>query len=134
VRDHVEQLGEAEIEQLDLAVVGEHRVGSLDVAVEHVAPVRRREPAREADAELERRPPVDRHRDPIEGLAVDELVHQVRPPVDLADAIDRDHVRVLEPGDRTRLDEKRWRSTRLGSTDAMKLIATGRSSRVSWPT
>src|SRR5512140_3037861 len=59
-RSAVEQLGQPEIEQLDLAVVGEHRIGSLDVAVQHVAPVRGRESACEPDRELDRELAIDR--------------------------------------------------------------------------
>ena len=54
-RHHVgPQLGQAEVEQLDRAVLGDHRVGRLDVAVEHAARVGRGQPAGQPDAELER--------------------------------------------------------------------------------
>jgi hypothetical protein len=48
----VEQLGEAEVEELDLAALAEHGVGELDVAVQHAHAVGAGEAAGEADAEL----------------------------------------------------------------------------------
>jgi hypothetical protein len=102
----VEQLGEAEVEELDLAVVGEHRVGELDVAVQHAHAVRGRQAARQADAQLQHLAPRKRHRELAEALAADVLGDQEGMPLELADAVDHHHVRVLDASHRPRLDEE----------------------------
>ncbi len=72
-RRRVHQLGQAEVEQLDLAGLGEDRVGQLDVAVEHAVAVRRRQPAAQADRQLEHLARRQRHLDLAEVLAADVL-------------------------------------------------------------
>jgi hypothetical protein len=64
------------------------------------ARLRRREPVREAEPDAQDVAPRQGERGLIEALAIDELVRDVRPPVDLADPIDRDDVGVLQPRDR----------------------------------
>jgi hypothetical protein len=90
-----EQLGEPEVEQLDVAAVRHDRIGRLEIAVQDALAMRRREPTRKADRDLEEPRPRDRPRDLVEAVPADVLRDQVRPRADLADAVYRDDVRVL---------------------------------------
>ncbi len=49
-----ERLGQAEVEQLDLAVGGEHHVGRLEIAVDDAAVVSRFEAPRDLERQLQR--------------------------------------------------------------------------------
>jgi hypothetical protein len=69
---------EAEIEQLRATVVGEDRVGRLDIAVEDAAPVGRREPTRQVECDSEHLAPRQRSVDLVERLALHILRHQIR--------------------------------------------------------
>jgi hypothetical protein len=102
----IEDHRDPEVEQLGLAVLGQDRVGRFDVAVEHAAPVRRGEPARQIERDVEH--PLPRHRavELVERAAADVLGHQVGMAIDLGHPVDRDDVGVLEPRDRPRLLER----------------------------
>lgn len=68
--------------------------------------MRRREPARQIDRDLEHARPGDRFFGLLEAPAAHELGDQVRLLIELSDPIDRDHVRVLDPGRGARLDQE----------------------------
>jgi len=102
----IHQLGEAEVEQLRLSVVGKDGVRRLDVAMEDAAPVRGREAPGEALRDAQRPLPGRGLGEPIERLAPDELRDQVGLPERLADPVDGDDVGMLEPRDRACLEEE----------------------------
>jgi hypothetical protein len=97
----VDALGEAEVEDLHVPVVGHEDVVGLEVAVHDAASVRRGEPARD----LQR--PVDglllRHGRGVEPaaqrLALEQLGHGVGDAVVPAEVVDREDVRMRERGD-----------------------------------
>ena len=105
-RRHHLELGEAEVEELHLAAVAHHRVRQLDVAVQHALAVRRRQAPRQADPEPQRLAPRQRQAELRQALPADILGDQIRPPVELTDAVHRHHVRVLDPRRRPRLDHE----------------------------
>jgi hypothetical protein len=73
----LEEFGEAEVEELDLAGLAAHGVGELDVAMEHAHAVGAGEAAGEADAELEELLPGDGALEVVEALAADVLADDV---------------------------------------------------------
>ena len=97
----VDALGEAEVEDLDVAVVGHEDVVGLEVAVDDALAVR----GGEAPRDLER--PVDRlllrHGRAVElaaqRLALEQLGHGVGDAVVRAEVVDREDVRMRERGD-----------------------------------
>jgi hypothetical protein len=97
---------QAEVDELGDALGIDHHVAGLEVAVDDVAAMRRREPAREADRDLERLCPRHRLVEPVERRAADQLGHEVRPVVDRADPVDLDDVGVMDLGDRARLEQE----------------------------
>jgi hypothetical protein len=107
----VDDPGEPEVEELGAAFVGEDRVRRLDVAVKDPAAVRRGQPAREVERDVEDLSPRHRVVELIERTAVHVLGDQVGMSVNLGDSIDRDDVGAA------------------GSADAWtNFTATGRSS------
>ena len=105
-RRAVDDAGDAEVEQLDRPIIGQDRVGRLDVAMQHAAAMRRRQPPREVERDVE---DLARRRRPfelVERLAAHVLRDQVGTPRDMRDAVDRDDVGVLQPRDRARLVEE----------------------------
>ena len=68
--------------------------------------MRHREPACEADPDLDRLRRRHRLGQPAEGLAAHELGHQIRVTIDFTNSIDRHDVRVLESCSGAGLDEK----------------------------
>ena len=64
------------------------------------------ETAGDAEREIERAPPRYRTRQVVQRLARHQLVGQIRPAVDGADAVDAGDVRVVEASDRPRLVEE----------------------------
>ena len=107
--DLVFQRGDAEVGHLDGAVLEQHDVVGLDVAVDDAALVRVLERAGDLPGEMQRLPPAERaaalhihlERDPV-----DILHHEVFDVVRAADVVDRDDVVVGELGDRVRLREE----------------------------
>ena len=99
--------------------------------MQHAAPVRGGETAREPDADLQQARRRHRLRQLGERPAAHELGDQIRPPAHLADAVDGDDVGVREPRDRARLDEELLARAGRASAPAMNFTATGRSSSVS---
>ena len=102
------RLGEAEIEDLDDAVRRQDHVFGLQVAVDDAPRVRGGEPLGDLAGDLEglgEGRPASVEELP-QGLALEELHRQVRPPGVLADVVDRDDVRVVEGRGRARLGVK----------------------------
>ena len=99
------QLGEAEVEDLDAAVVGDEEVFGLEVAVDDAFQVRGREPMgdlqRAVDCLARREPPACELRP--ERLAFEELLDDVGSPLVRADVVDRGDVGVVEDARRLRL-------------------------------
>ncbi len=112
--DAVDDAGEPEVEQLDTAVVGQDRVGRLDVAVEDAAAMGGGEPAREVERDLEDLSRWQGSLELIERPATHILRHQIGMPRDLGDPIDRDDVGMLEPRDRPRFVEELGARHRIG--------------------
>ena len=110
----IHQLGEAEVEELRLSVVGEDGVRGLDVAVEDAAPVRGGEAPGEALRDAQRPLPGRGLGEPIQGLAADELRDQVRLSERLADPVDGDDVGMLEPREGPRFEEEALPLLRVG--------------------
>jgi hypothetical protein len=96
------ELGQPEVDQLDLTVAAAQHVARLEVAVQHAALVRRRQPARHPQTDAQHLRPRHRPR-ALEAAPRDVLVGEIAAPRDLADAKHRDHVRVLQPRQRPRL-------------------------------
>jgi hypothetical protein len=102
----IAQLGQPEVEQLGGALLGEHDIGGLEVAVEHALPVRGAEAAGELQRDVEDLLPGQRQLELVQALPAHELRGQVRPPPGPADAVDRQDVGVVQPGDGAGLDEE----------------------------
>ena len=104
-RTVIQDPGQAEVEQLHLAVAGQLDVGGLQVAVHDPSLVGGLEAqgdlARQRDRLRRRDRPA---RDAVgERLALDELHHDVVDVAGRADVVERADVRVLDGGDRARL-------------------------------
>jgi hypothetical protein len=102
----VDQPRDAEVEQLHHALGGEHGVGRLEVAMQQARSVCRGEPTREPYAEGEHAAPGHGSRQRGERLALEELTDEVRVLADFAHAVNRYHVGVGEPRDRSSLGEE----------------------------
>jgi hypothetical protein len=105
----VRQLGDAEVENLHIAVRGQHDVGRLHVAVDDAAVVRLAKASRHRGGDAQgvgggERPAGDRA---VERLALVASHHDVQlVVVGLADLVDRADVRMLERRGGTRLDHE----------------------------
>ena len=101
----VGQLRQAEVEHLDVIAVGDEQVGRLDVAVDDAAAVRGVERLGDLDREVEH--PRGRQRSffdqLLDGPPFEQLHHDERLPVVLAELVDRADVRVLQGGGEPRL-------------------------------
>ena len=100
--------GEAEVHDLDVAVLGEHHVGRLQVAVDDAPLVRRFERLgdllRHAQCFRERQRPGPQ---PLfERLAADELHRNAGAALERRDLVDRADERVIQGGGRARLAEQ----------------------------
>jgi len=98
-------LGEAEVEDLHPAVVGEEEVVGLDVAVDDALGVSGGEPVRNCGADLGRPLPAHagRRDRAAQALALEQLGDGEAGLAVAAEVVDREDVRVGEPGDRLRL-------------------------------
>lgn len=101
----VEDLRQAEVHELDSAVLREDGVRGLDVPVEDAAPVRRGEAPREPYRELQDLAPRHRPRELVEAHSGHELPGDEPPAVDLSDAVNRRDVWVLDARGRAGLVE-----------------------------
>jgi hypothetical protein len=115
----VEQRRKPEVDELHLAGVRDHHVARLDVAVQDAAPVRRRETAHELDADPLHALRRHRPRELVERLAANELPHEVRPPVELTDAVQRRDVRMLDARGRACLREELAQPLGVGRGDEL---------------
>ncbi|HEU0031205.1 MAG TPA: hypothetical protein VFQ53_11270 [Kofleriaceae bacterium] len=92
------QLRDAEVEDLDAAIAGQEQVVGLDVAMDDVGFVRRREPARDLGRDLQGL--ADRQRSveqPVaQRLAAQQLGDEVRRAVVPTDVVQRQQVRMIE--------------------------------------
>jgi len=123
----VDDPGEPEVEELGAAFVGEDRVRRLDVAVKDPAAVRRGQPAREVERDVEDLSPRHRVVELIERTAVHVLGDQVGMSVNLGDPIDRDDVGCWSLA--TARASSMTRARAAGSAAAWtNFTATGRSS------
>src|SRR5207248_2874497 len=100
----IEELRQAEVEQLHVGEIepparrillpgsflGDDRIRRLDVAMEDSTLVRRAEPARKSQRQLEEVRAPYRPRERAEGRPADELRHEVRPPLHLPDPMHGD--------------------------------------------
>ena len=131
-RADLRQLGQAEVEDLRLAALGDEDVGGLDVAVDDALRVRGVEGVCNLDPEIERdfereRPVVDAV---LQRLAVEELHRDERLALGLADVVDRADVRVVERRGRARLAlEALERAGSRANSSGRNFRATVRSSR-----
>jgi hypothetical protein len=117
-----EEFGEAKVEEFDLAGLAAHGVGEFDVAMEHAHAVGAGEAAGEADAELEEFLPGDRARlQVVEADAADVLADDVEPALELADAVDRHHVGVLDAGGGAGLGQEAFAGAGVGVDDVEEL-------------
>ena len=93
----LDQRGEAEVRQPDLAPAVDHHVRGLQIAMEHALVVRRGQPRAQLARHVDRgvmRQPADSPQQRRQVLAVDVLHRQEGMPVDLADVVDAADVRV----------------------------------------
>ncbi|HSR96966.1 MAG TPA: hypothetical protein VLM79_07950 [Kofleriaceae bacterium] len=99
----VEDHGEAEVEQLCAAVVGQHRVRRLDVAMENAAAVSSGEPTRQVECDIQ--DVLRRHRplELMERATLDVLRDQIRMTAEVGDSIDRNDIGMLKARNRARL-------------------------------
>ena len=102
------QLRETEVEDLHEAVLRDHDVLGLQVAVDDAGLVRLREAARDLHREIERL--LDGQRSAVDEVAqrpaVDELHREIRRGTGLADFEDRDDVRMIQRGRGARLERE----------------------------
>ena len=100
----IDELGESEVQHFDSAVVRQHDVRGLEIAMHHALLVGRCERIRDRDAQLDdaRDGQPARCHLPVEPLALDQLHRQEPNAVLILDRIERDDVRVVEAGDRAR--------------------------------
>ncbi len=97
---------DAEVHQLELPGVGEQHVGGFQVAVQNASPVGGGEGTGQLQRDGQHLVQVERQRQEVEAAAVHPLGDDEGPPQHLADAMDRDHVGMLQPGQRARLEQK----------------------------
>ncbi len=95
-----DELREPEVRELRVAVRVDQDVAGLHVAMQHAGCVRRRERVGDAGHELGALAPASlrRSRPVLERAAVDELAHDVLPPLVLADVVHRDDVGMAQRG------------------------------------
>src|SRR5262249_13286295 len=105
-RPRIEELGDTEVEELDLAVIGEHRVARLEIAVQDATLMRGREAAREPQGELREAWSSDGFVELGEAPTAHELGDEVRLPVEEPDAVDLHDVGVREARRGSGLDEE----------------------------
>ena len=93
-------LREAEIQDLDDAAIHQEEIGGLDVAMENAGAVRRIERIGDLDAEVDRLMDLDRpmRQQLAQGLPLEQLHHEVRSALVLADVVDRADIRVVQRG------------------------------------
>ena len=105
---HHRQLGQAEVQHLQVAVGPDHDVLGLDVAVHDAAPMRGRERAGHLRADIDRFTDGDGLTVHLlaERLPRHELGDDERTAVDLADVVDHEDVGMVERRGRSRLDVK----------------------------
>jgi hypothetical protein len=99
------ELGEAEVENLDLALARQHDVGGLEIAMHHAPVVRRRHRVEQLVGELEQagnRQAARRDR-AVESLAFDQLHGQEVRAVRLLDRVQRHDAGVVDRGCGARL-------------------------------
>ncbi len=110
------QLGEAEVEDLDVAVGGDEEVRRLEVAVDDPAAVRRRQAAgdlhRVFDRLARRQRPVGHQL--LQRLPLEQLLDQVRLPVVDAEVVDREDVGVVQRAGGARLVLEAAQALRVG--------------------
>ena len=95
--------GDAEVGDLEAVVGGDDHVVRLEVTVDHAAPVREPGRVEDLDAEVDRPLLAERRllAQEIPQSSAGQVLHRdVVGPVVLAAVVDRDHVRVLQPGGR----------------------------------
>jgi hypothetical protein len=109
-----EQLGDAEVEDLDAPARGHEDVVRLQIAVDDVERVRVHQRGHHRDDDLDRAP--RRHRaggeEAGQRLAVEQLQHHVRRALELVDLVDDDDVLVRAARRGPRLDQKAGRELR----------------------
>jgi len=108
---------EAEVHDADAAVVADQHVVRFEVAVDHAGRVRRGEPFAGGDErahDVAPRPLLARQPQ-RQRLALDQLHRDEHGLADRADVVDRDHVRMRQPGERLGLAQHpRRRARRAG--------------------
>ena len=97
-RDHFDELRQAEVDDLRVAVLGDHHVGRLEIAVDQPLFVRTGKPFSDLDRDIERalglQGPTDQ--DLAELVTADQLHRDERHTLGLADFVDHRDVRVLD--------------------------------------
>jgi hypothetical protein len=102
--ERLEQLRQAEISQLRVAVLRDKDVLRFDVAVDEAGRVRGRQPVGHADQKVDDLAPRARPgpRPCLERATVDKLCDEVLAAIHLADVVDRKDMRVIERRERMR--------------------------------
>jgi hypothetical protein len=104
----LDELGQPEVEDLDVPVRADHDVRGLEIAVDHVRPVRGGQPIRHLGRDLERRAQRQRPaRDPLlERLPFHQLHRDEDGSLVLPDLVHRGHARVDHGRPRARLAQQ----------------------------
>ena len=99
--------GQAEVDQIHEVAIGDQNVRRLDVAVDQTRSVRviqcRRDLFGHLHAEFRIEWPVAVGENRAQVAALDQAHIQIEPVVDLAESVDRHHMRIVEPGRGLRL-------------------------------
>jgi hypothetical protein len=97
---------EPEIEELCPPVVGQDRVGRLDIAMKHAPAVRGGEPTREVECDIQDLARRHRTLELVQRPALHVFGDQIRMSREVGDSIDCNNIRMLKPGNRTSLIEE----------------------------
>ncbi len=110
----IDQLGDSEVQQLDVALARGNYVAGLDVAMQHAPSVGSRQGAGDSHPDGQGLAPRQRALQPREALPVDVFGHEVGHPLCFSNAVDGHDVGVLQACDGPGFHEEAFAGFRVG--------------------